>query len=368
MITVAVDTGPLFGTMSGVGRAVDELVHEYRQRPSEIEVVPFVVSRRAALTSTTRRLPYPAAVAMAAWARFDRPRADRFVRGAQVLHGMNYVVPPSRLPRVVTVYDCWALENPDQVPPVVRRAMAVLRRCIDTGAVVHVPSKSTRDRLVHHFPDARIHLAPLGAPRLETEQTFETSRSRENSPTDHRGPYLLFVGTIERRKNLVRVIDAFARSASARSGVRLVLVGAPGDDSDRVHARLGELEPGVRSLIEFAGRVSESDLDRLYRQSRAVVYASIDEGFGFPILEAMARGVPVVAARAGSIPEIAAEAAEYADPFDIDSLAHAIDRIHFDETCREHLVHAGFERCHQFSWASTASSLIGLYESLARGS
>ncbi|MEN9802157.1 MAG: hypothetical protein RLZ37_1282 [Actinomycetota bacterium] len=367
MITVAVDSGPLHGPMTGIGRAVEGILHEFADRPDEISVIPYLVSRRAPLRPGTRRLPYPAAVAMRVWAHWDRPLVDRLIRPALVIHGTNYVVPPARIPRVVSVYDTWALRNPESCSAVVNRAMAVLRRTIRTGAIVHASSHATAESLREIFPSAPVRVVHLGSPR-PTRNDSSTSHDRVRvlpQLTGSDNPYVLSVGTIERRKNFPRLIEAFTRTEAARSGIRLVIAGSPGDDIENVRSAIDALGPHRRASIVLLGRVSEQSLDVLYEHAAMLAYPSLDEGFGFPILEAMSHGVPVLGSDRGSIPEIAAAAAILVDPVDLDAMAGSIDRLQADSSLRESLRTKGFDRCEHFSWRRTADGLVDLYSTAA---
>ena len=121
-LRVAIDAGPLYGHRTGVGVATAGLLDALAARP-EIELDPYVVSFRSKPAAGHRRLPVPGIVASHLWARSQWPRFDRWAGGAQVIHGTNYVVPPTRLPSVVSVYDCWFLRHPDHAAPVVAAIM-----------------------------------------------------------------------------------------------------------------------------------------------------------------------------------------------------------------------------------------------------
>ena len=142
---VAIDVGPLVGPLTGVGVAVDHLLDrlaalEPARRP---ELQRYVLSFRASLPAGVTRLRYPAALAHRVWSRSDLLRADRALGRPQVIHGTNYVVPPARCARLVSVYDCWFLRHPEGADPDVARAGDVLRRAVRTGAVVHASSHAT---------------------------------------------------------------------------------------------------------------------------------------------------------------------------------------------------------------------------------
>ena len=362
MLTVACDTGPLHGPATGIARAtaglLDALAHH------DVAVVPYVVSYRAQLTTGTRRLALPASLALRAWATFDRPRADRFVRnaghgvdqGVDLIHGTNYVVPPSTLPRIVSVYDCWALDHPDLVHSDVRLAMRVLRRSIATGAVVHASSHATAERLRAHFPKADVEVIHLGSTPLPLPTGAPSTRLGELVGSR---PFILAMGTIEVRKNLPRLVRAFATANITDTS--LVIAGGDGNDRLALDAALAELDPAIRSRVVVTGRVDDSDASWLVHNAQVLAYPSLDEGFGFPILEAFAAGVPVVASAAGSIPEVAGDAALLTDPNDTDRLAAALTRAVDDDAERARLISAGRRRVDAFTWASTATRMVALY-------
>ncbi len=170
------------------------------------------------------------------------------------------------------------------------------------------------------------------------------------------GPFFLYVGSAYPYKNLPRLIDAFALVAG---DLQLVLAGdhEQFEESLRRRAR----ERGIERRVVFPGRVSEGELLALYEAARAYVFASLQEGFGLPGLEAMAAGVPVVAARAGSLPEVYENAAEYCDPLDVESIAGAMSNVADDEVLRTRLSARGRQRAAGFSWTNTAEQTLAVY-------
>jgi glycosyltransferase involved in cell wall biosynthesis len=353
-LRVAFDTGPLHGPRTGIGFAVAALQAALIGR-DDVELQPYLVSARARPAAGTRRLPIPAAVAQRCWAVTGHPRADRWLGDAQLVHGTNYVVPPARLPRLVSVYDCWFLRNPREANPAVQRAGRVLRRAIDSGAVVHTSSHATAAVVQELFPAAQVaavHLGPLPLPPAPTTPPIAELAGR---------PYVLAIGTIERRKNLPRLVQAFAAVAAAHADVQLVLAGNDGDDRVAVHEAVDALGPGVSKRVLFAGRVDDSVRSWLLRHAAVLAYPSLDEGFGFPLLDAMQAGVPVVASSAGSIPEVAGDAALLSAPADVQALAANLLLALESQSVRTDLITRGTARWQQFSWERCASELAGLY-------
>ena len=357
---VALDTGPLYGKVTGVGRSVLEVVAEMRRRPADVTVVPYVVSFRAPLEPGTRRLPYPAAVAVRSWGRCNHPGARRALAGVQLIHGTNFVVPPSDLPRLVTVHDCWALRHPDATTPAVNRAMRALRHAVEGGAHVHAPSRATAEGVREIFPKAAVTVVPWATPRIVESPGVRPSGAHWSEGT----PLLTAVGTIDQRKNLVRLVAAFADLAGEFPELLLVLAGSPGNATVDVEQAIDALPPDQRHRVIRLGHLEADEIVWLHRHSSVIAYPSLDEGFGFPILEAMAVGTPVVAANSGSLPEIAGDAALLVDPLDVDGLAAAIHTALTDSATRRSLVEAGRLRHRHFSWPATADGLVELYRQL----
>ncbi len=360
-VRLALDVGPLYGHRTGVGAAVAGLAAALADDP-DVEVHPYLLSFRTRPEPPARRLPLPAALAHRLWAHWDRPLVDRWLVPAEIVHGTNYVVPPSRLPRLVSVYDCWFLAHPDQASPTVRRNGAVLRRATANGAWVHASSAATADRvrdLLGTERVAAVHLGPLPVPAAaELPVTAAWARPLAGRP------YVLSLGTIERRKNLPALVRAFGQAATQLDGAALVLAGAPGDDTAAVETARATLSPAVRGDVVVPGPVDGATKSWLLHHAAVVAYPSLDEGFGFPILEAQGADKPVVATRAGSIPEVAGDGAELVPVGDPDALAAALVRVLGDEDRRRSLVSAGRANLARFSWTATVTNLIRLYRCL----
>jgi glycosyltransferase involved in cell wall biosynthesis len=268
------------------------------------------------------------------------------------------VVPPSRLPRLVSVYDCWFLLHPDQAHPAVVRAGTVLARSIAAGATVHCSSDATATTLHHLFPGVDTCTVHLGALPLIAPPVACPIPELD-------GPeFILSTATLERRKNLPRLVEAFGLVASQRRDLRLVLAGGDGDDRSRIDAAIDTLDPEVGHRVLLTGFVDDGVRSWLLHHARVLAYPSLDEGFGFPLLDAMQAGVPVVASRAGSIPEVAGDAAVLVPPDDPHALAEALLQVLDDDAARTQLIAAGTSRVAAFTWQATAASMASLYRRL----
>ncbi|MCU1392361.1 MAG: putative glycosyltransferase [Ilumatobacteraceae bacterium] len=360
-VTVAVDAGPLLGQITGIGAAVGQMIASLDAR-DDVALRPYALSFRGTLQDGMTRLPLPAMVAQRLWSRAGHPRLDHWLRPAQVLHGTNYVVGPSRLPRLVTVYDCWFLRNPAHAAPDVARAGDVLRRAVATGALVHASSHATADAVRELLHTDRVEVVPLAALPL----TATTGSTPISDPAIAGGaPFVLAIGTLERRKNLPRLVAAFGAIAAAHPALHLVLAGGDGDDIGAVDTAIAALTADGRARVVRTGRVDNATKRWLLEHARLLAYPSLDEGFGFPLLEAMQHDLPIVASDRGSIPEVAGDAALQVGADDVDALAAAIDTLVTDDEVRSRLVRAGHERLSVYSWPDTARQLAALHHRLA---
>lgn len=241
--------------------------------------------------------------------------------------------------------------------------MNALRRSVDDGALIHASSHATARRLAAHFPGAPVEVVHLGP----TDPRPSPSVIPVSLPLElASAPFVASIGTIERRKNVPSLIEAFARLAEQHDDVRLVIAGSMGDDATMVDEALSAAPPSTRVRIHLLGRVDDDTAAWILRHAAVLAYPSLDEGFGFPLLEAMACDVPIVASDAGSIPEIAGDAALLVAPSDVDGLARGLADVVSNESIRRRLIEAGRSRRADFSWATTVDRFTDLYERLAR--
>lgn len=320
---VGLDTAPLVQTRAGTARHVRGLVSALRGRPGiELELLSFGGPGRAA--SVVRdALWYPVALA-------------RRSRRLDLLHCTTFRGPArASAPVVLTVHDLAILRHPETFPRWHRLyGRTGLRSVLRSADAVVSVSAFTRDELVElaGVPSERIRVVPNGV-----DPVFTADGPRAA------GEYVLAVATLEPRKNLGRAVEA-ARLA----GVELRVAGARGWGGVEV--------PG------WVGEVPDAELAALYRGARCVVYPSLYEGFGLPVLEAMACGAPVVTSRGTAMEEVAGGAAVLVDPLDVESIASGL--LEASER-RDELVPLGLARASDFTWQRSADAVAALWEELA---
>jgi glycosyltransferase involved in cell wall biosynthesis len=355
VVTVAFDATPLLGDRTGVGNAVNGWLGElsiraygltgagWRRLPSLLPegVVP-------------PRLPLPAGAVLRLWPRVDRPPVEWATGAVQVVHGTNFVVPPSRrAARVVSVWDLSFVRFPELCTPTTLRYPALIARAVSQGATVHVTSHAVADEVAEHFGVGSDRVAVV-APGIELPVAPPL-------PPAGGRPYVLALGTTEPRKDLPGLVVAFDRMAGAQPDLELRIAGPAGWGEDALTLAIATATH--RTRIHRLGWVA--DRDALLAGATVFAYPSRYEGFGFPPLEAMAAGVPVVSTRTGAIPEVLGDAALLVPVGDVDALAGALERLVIDADERRRLIVAGSARVARYPWTRAAAGLADLYRRVA---
>jgi glycosyltransferase involved in cell wall biosynthesis len=287
-----------------------------------------------------------------------------------LFHGTNYEIPLlSKRPSVVTIHDLSMLLHPEaHEPHLVRRARWRLPLMTRSASRILTPTESVKTEVCERLGvDPEKVVVTPEAPRsifrrLVEEQTRQT---RQQLAIDDE--FILFVGTIEPRKNLLTLVNAFERVVQTTSfRPQLVIAGGRGWLMDDFEATL--TAKGLKERICFTGYLHDDDLCALYSSCKAFVYPSLYEGFGLPPLEAMACGAPVIASAIGSIKETVGETARLVDPQSSEDLAQAIAELLTNENLRQNLSAAGLERVKKFSWERTAVKTLNVYRDLCNPS
>jgi len=322
-VRVGVDVSPLVQTRAGTARHVRGLLGALRGRPGlELELLSFGGVGRAS-TVLRDAVWYPLGLA-------------RRARALDLLHCPTFRGPVSaRAPVVLTVHDLAILRFPEALPRWHRLyGKTGLRRVLAAADAIVAVSEFTRREItaLASVPAERIRVVPNGVDGVFAEEGPAAA-----------GDYVLAVATLEPRKNLGRAVEA-----ATLAGVELRVVGARGWG--------GVAVPG------WVGEVPDAELAALYRGARCVVYPSLYEGFGLPVLEAMACGTPVVTSRGGATEEVAGGAAVLVDPLDSASIAEGIEEA---AKRRPELVALGLERARGFTWSRTADAVEALWRALA---
>lgn len=299
----------------------------------------------------------------AAWMQAVLPGSLRRVR-PDVCHFPNYLAPvTSGCPYVVTIHDMTLFITPrfhrfkklvldrTLVPHVARRAAGIV-----------TVSKSARNDIVRYLkvPPEKVRVVMNAVSPAFTPVCDQAKLDAVCARYGLNVPYILYVGTIEPRKNLQRLIQAFAQLKKRGLPHRLVMVGQPGWHCAPIYAEV-ERQNLQRDAI-FTGYVPYEDLPALYSAAESMAFPSLYEGFGLPVLEAMACGTPVVTSASSSLSEVAGDAALLVNPYQVEQIANALHLIHSEPDLAASLREKGRERAAHFTWENAARATLELYE------
>ena len=274
---------------------------------------------------------------------------------AELFHGLNQRIDsPANRRTVSTFHDLFVMSGDYSTPEFRARFSDQARAAAEKSDLIIAVSHFTArqiEQLLKVEP-ARIRVIHHG---------FEPPA--EWAPAATRERMILFVGALQRRKNVERLVEAFEQVAP---GWTLALAGSFGFGSEEIMARI-QASPR-RQDIQVLGYISEGALRDLYRRASVFAFPSLDEGFGMPLLDAMGNGIPIITSNVSALPEVAGDAALLVDPGDVTSVADGLRRLIDDESLREQLIQKGLERCKQFTWAKAVERTWAVYEDLLGGS
>lgn len=387
------DLRPFLRFETGVGVYFRNLLFELARLDAENEYYLFSASWKDRFPAEKvppfrhlhcRDLRWPVKAVNFGWYRLGRPSLDS-VFGARLdlTHSPTPLPLPTRGRKIVTVCDLFFMDYPGKADAEARRHFlkrteASLRRADGIITISEFTKRALRDRF--GLDEAKIKVTPLGLSRpfrapLSPPPTAPTSAvlAEVGDPAgdpvgatlrkyDLPGEFLLFVGATEARKNLPRLIEALAVVHRKFRPVPLVLVGRKGGDHARI---LSEIQArGLEAWVRLPGYLPESEVGALYRAASAFVFPSFCEGFGLPLLEAMACGLPAAASDVSALPEVGGDAALYFRPEDPEDIAAKIIRLLSDEDLRAALRARGRERARTFTWEKTATETLAFYKTV----
>lgn len=363
-LIVGLDATVLREPLSGVGYYIARLIENLVDGAGEGMVDRLLVlSNRALSVPPNARIKtydrHPIRM-RSLWMQFVLPRILHRAR-PDVVHFTNYLAPVGLDVPYVTSFHDMSLSLMPRCHTLKKRLLSahLLPFAARNARLILTPSESTRRDVVRllSVDPARVRVIPYAA--AGAFRPVESGRERLAAVYGVRPPYLLYVGTIEPRKNLARTLRAFARVSQAHPALRFVVVGPLGWKYAEI---LREMErPELTGRVARLGYVPESDLPALYSHATAFVYPSLYEGFGLPVVEAMACGTPVITSNGSSMAEIGEDAALLVDPLDEGAIAQALERVASDTALREDLRGRGLARAALYSWRRTGRETVAAY-------
>lgn len=364
-MNICIDMRPALSGSTGVGNYVTNLVEALAQIDANTSYHLFSSSFKERYSPVfsqgnfrihDRR--WPVSVLNLLWNRFSWPPVELLLKTAvDVVHSPTPMLIPTRSAHcITTVHDIFFHTHPDKTIRETKRdySRLIAEHCMKSDAIIAV-SEHTKRQLVEilKIPASKIYPIHHGTDLYFMEPATHEESERIRKRLGIERPYLLFVGTREPRKNLRMLLEAFR----AMNGVDLLLAGPPGWQEE-------EWRPLLSNHARVTGYLGKSELRALYQGALALVFPSVDEGFGLPLLEAMAAGTPILASDIPVFHEIANSAFLAFDPASVDSIREAMVKICEDNELRTSLVEKGKKRLHHFSWQETARKTLELYQHL----
>lgn len=377
MSKIAIDYTPAYEQGAGIGRYVRDLISGLARLDKNNDYRLFVSG------TTSEALPHPIGTNFTwkptrippkwfarFWHRLHLPLpVEAFVGKVDLFHATDFVLPPtlSQTKTLLTVHDLSFVRVPETTPPSLKVYLdRVVPRSVHRADHVLADSQATKDDLIDLYnvkPDKiTVLLSGIDSRFKSSQQSELTMRKTYNIPDR---PYIFSIGTVQPRKNYVRIIQALAQLRIQGYDIGLVIAGGRGWLDNPIYDTINETK--MTDYVHLIGFADDADLSALYTHAECVVFPSLYEGFGYPVLEGMACGTPVITSNVSSLPEVAGDSALIVDPYNSDAIANAIKRIFDDAMLRESLITKGFERIKSFDWDKSARQLHTIYTDLLNG-
>lgn len=385
MLKIVVDATPVDSKPSGVGFCVANLICALdvlqKEESFQLGVVyqpglknwlrgDFSFPESFKHSSQQYLLPLPVKISDLLLALTFKPSLSYFEKYfgfPDILHGTNYSVYPCQNSlKVMNIYDLTFIKYPNYIDSVVKTYTERVKRCLQWTDLVLTISESSKKDIIEYLnvEPEKVYVTPLASryyPNYLSEEVAQRLEKQANY--DFSKPYLLFVSTIEPRKNINTIITAFNfLKEKYKIEHQLILIGKKGWNYEPIFAAI-ENSPW-KNQIHHLNYLSNELVALFYSKADVFVYPSYYEGFGLPVLEAMTLGAPVVTSNTSSIPEVTGDAAILIDPNDSIQLAEAILKIISDSHLRQKLVNKGKERAKLFSWEKTAKETLKAYRTI----
>jgi glycosyltransferase involved in cell wall biosynthesis len=363
-VRIVVDYRPALRARTGVGEYIHQVVKGLADVGPQDDITLFSSSwKDRPATDLASEMPrvrivdrrFPVRPLNLAWHRLGWPPVEALAEGAyDVAHSPHPLLLPTRTAaQVVTIHDLHFMAHPGRTSHEIRRdypALAAAHAQRADGIIVSSKFAAGEVQRMFSVPLEKIAICPAGTPEWAT-----------GIQGGDRHGYLLFVGTLDARKNIAGLLDAYAQLLSRHRNLpRLIVAGGAGAEAAQWLERLQV--PPLAGHVEYLGYVTPERRAELFRGARLFLMPSFEEGFGLPALEAMAAGVPVIASHRGSIPEVVDDAGLLIDPTDTAMLAQAIESAMDDAALWDTMRQRGLARARQFSWAQTARDIRRAYE------
>lgn len=376
MYRIAIDYTPAYEQGGGIGRYVRELTSALSHVDNQNQYSLFVAGAKTEhLPPTLSNNFYwkPSRISPKWFARlWHRARlpipVEIFTGSINLYHATDFVLPPTypHTKTLLTVHDLSFIRVPDAATPSLRAYLnQVVPRSVKRASHILADSPATKDDLIDLYDvlPAKVTVLLSGVDsRFKPIQDLNKIKAVREKYRLSNYTYLLSVGTVQPRKNYSRVIRALAKLRAKGHDIHYAIAGGKGWLDDEMYQTIKET--GLENFVHVLGFVDDKDLPTLYTGAHCLVITSLYEGFGLPILEAMATGTPVITSNLSSLPEVAGNAGILIDPLNVDEISNAIQDVITDSNYRQKLINAGFEQVKYFTWNRSAQQLKSIYEEL----
>ncbi len=303
------------------------------------------------------------------WHRARLPLPVEFFTGSvRLFHATDFVLPPTLLaiPTVLTVHDLSFVRVSDSASPLLKQYLdVVVPRSVSYATHILADSQATADDLVSLYgvcsDKVTVLLSGVNSRFSQNISDGFLMTTRKSYSLDE-FPYIFTVGTVQPRKNYIRLIQSLAQLRAKGIDIHLVIAGGKGWLDNPIYKALDENH--MQDFVHFIGFADDEDLPALYKNATCLAFPSLYEGFGLPVLEAMAAGVPVLTSNVSSLPEVAGDAAITVDPYDLEAITYGLERLILDTELRDTLIQKGLARAREFTWEKSARQLLGIYQDL----
>lgn len=370
MIRIGIDARPVLNQRTGIGNYVFNLIQSLAKLSSNEEFILFSNSFKNDFDArefkelqncVIRHFRYPNILINLIWGQFGGSLMKALTNNPSMMHYTGQIPRnPGRTPSIATVHDLFNVKFPESVAPEFRVSSRSFSRALKKINRIIAVSEYTKTDLIDFLdiPEEKISAIPHGIETNLLPSSSDSGKNRFNIP----GEYILCVGTLEPRKNYLKMLDAFKITLKSFPNLTLAIAGGDGWQSDQIHEKVKALQ--LANSIRFLGYVEPSSLSTLYKGASAFIFPSIYEGFGLPVLEALSFNIPIAISDITSLPEVAGKAALRFDPEDPEDIARQTIRLLEDSNLRKDLARLGNEQIKKFTWESAAQKTLNVYRSL----
>ncbi len=376
MSPIGIDYTPAYEQGGGIGRYVRELVTALSKIDQFTQYSLFVSGVSSSAPSAplgsnfhwkpTRVTPKWFA---RIWYRLRVPLpVELFIGSVNLFHATDFVLPPTlpNVPTVLTVHDLSFVRVPDSASVSLKKYLdVVVPRSVSRATHILADSQATSDDLVslYSVDESKVTVLLSGVnERFMSEISSDVLMTTRNKYSLGDFAYIFTVGTVQPRKNYVRLIQSLAQLRAKGLDIHLVIAGGKGWLDNPIYSAIADTH--MENFVHFIGFADDEDLPALYKNAVCLAFPSLYEGFGLPVLEAMACGVPVLTSNVSSLPEVAGDAAITVDPYDLDAITDGLERLILDTDLRATLIQKGLARAREFTWEKSARQLLGIYQNL----